>query len=357
MVLRACLHCTESGKSFVVLYKRRRPLHDEFMGKKSLFKDNKYLPYVTGVIVFGAFVAILYWKNNSSVVVEKKKEAMPDVAVIMKEREQQGQNQMKTPIGNLFDEHKWDDIEKVYDPSKNMQQFSEVIRACFITECFKTFKNTDYERLVSIVVRTLSGVHADDMALAGTMLNQLERLPVPEAGTKNYQAIEAWQKSSNQELKRTAIIKLGIQAASPKQKWVNAVIQAMLSDSLGLTQSAWLQKTGDIRSISGRKTVLEALLKNLNKIKPEARGQILIALSDQPEIAPDKIKKMFFQYLESDHSRSFEAALKSFSPLFHAGILSADDQSRIKNRLNAVPQSLQSPYVTGKVSEILAQLK
>lgn len=315
-------------------------------------------------IILGAVFFVVLIGMTGYFIVSKKRaheqngQPQQSVEEILQERIKQAQARADTPLGKSFHSKNWVEFEKLYQPQKDFNQLAEIIRACFISNCFKDFKKNEMDRVFDYVVKTFSEMRSQDFALAGLLITQFERLPSPAHGSESYRTLESWfsNPDSSQAEKRMAILKLGIQDSNPDPKWVHAISQGLTGKTFGLTRMTWIQQVNDMRNGAARKKVLITLLKEFHKIEPEAQAEGLVVLAQNSSIAPKKIKTLFFRFLASDQLRDFEAALRSVLPQKNENQFDEKDILKIKDRLHSMPDHLKSPYVELKSKELLNTL-
>ena len=290
---------------------------------------------------------------------EHRGQPQQTVNAILEERAKQAITHTQTPLGASFVKKDWVEFEKLYHPEKDFVELAQIIRACYISNCFKEFKNTDHDQVFTAVVKTFTEMKSKNFAFAGLLITQFERLPTPKHGTPNFKALEAWfsNPDSNQALKRMAILKLGIQDADPAPKWITAISQGITGKTYGLTHESWIQMVSDMRNPVAQKTILNNTLKNFNKMDGDAQAEALILMAQNSKISPKQTKEIFFKFLASKDHKKFEASLKSLLPQLEAKAFTADEIVKIKDRLHSIPETLNTPYVDQKSKDLLERLK
>jgi len=315
-------------------------------------------------IILGVLVLLV--ATVVTVVVLKKKNNIRDLQgqpqqtteEILEERARQASNHIRTPLGTAFVQKNWKEFEKIYQPQKDFRELGEIIRACFIENCFKDFNKTEQSQVLTYVVKTISTMKPKEFALAGILITQFERLPSPAHDSENYRTMEGWYLNSEASdvQKRMAVLKLGVQDAEPATQWAPIIIQGLTGKTFGLSRSSWVQMVGDMRNIKNRKTVIASMIKDFNKIEKSAQPDSLVIMA-QNEAKSSKVKSYFFKFLDSNNQEEFEGALKSIIPMNDEHVFNESELTKIKDRLRSFSDELRTPYADLKSKEILNVLK
>jgi hypothetical protein len=309
---------------------------------------------VSAAVIASIGGGVYYWLHRQKNPLDEVPPAKT-VEQILNDRKVHASQQLATPQGALFAQRNWDEFARNYQPEKDFNQLAELIRSTFIGNGFSAYQPADHERLMELVLKSLSQLKSKDIPVSTPLIFQAERLPSPRDQSSNYHLLEKWITDSHVHslLKKLALTKIVVNAESPAAKWVNQLASGITGNRFQVDFEEWMQMIAETRNVKVRHQLMKRVASAYSQLPVQHRPSALILLSSDADLAPDVVRAASLKFLHSTHQKEYESALRAVGELSRKNLLTTDDKDRIRKLLIQAPAELNTPYVVMKTKEIL----